>query len=107
MAMLSPHGTNNNEMKEMQSVAIFTKRESSILIVLGQSINVEYGGGGDDRVSSMSSLLLAHHPHSESPLPPVETHGPVDEVEHHEHDGEHHQEHIIHLGPVKKVGSMQ
>ncbi len=30
----------------------------------------------------------------------AETHGPVDQVEHQEHDGEHHEEHIIHL--VKK-----
>jgi hypothetical protein len=27
----------------------------------------------------------------------AETHGPVDEVEHQEHDWEHHQEHIVHL----------
>jgi hypothetical protein len=27
----------------------------------------------------------------------AETHGPVDQVEHQEHDGEHHKEHIIHL----------
>ncbi len=32
----------------------------------------------------------------------AETHGPVDQVEHQEHDGEHHQEHIVHL--VKIMG---
>ena len=26
--------------------------------------------------------------------------GPVDHVEHQEQDGEHHQEHVVHLGPV-------
>ena len=43
-----------------------------------------------------------HHPHTKSPVPPVEAHGPVDEVEDKEHDGEHHQEHIIHLRPGEK-----
>ena len=30
---------------------------------------------------------------------PAEAHGPVDQVEHQEHDREHHEEHIVHLRP--------
>ena len=36
---------------------------------------------------------------------PAEAHGPVDQVEHQEHDREHHEEHVVHLGP--EVGSVQ
>ena len=34
-------------------------------------------------------------------VPGAEAHGPVDEVEDEEHDGEHHQEHVVHLRPGK------
>ena len=42
---------------------------------------------------------VAHHPQTESPVSAVETHGPVDQVKHHEHDREHHQEHVINTRP--------
>ena len=46
----------------------------------------------------ISVNVVAHHPQTESPVP-VQTHGPVDQVKHHEHDRKHNQEHVINLGP--------
>jgi hypothetical protein len=37
-------------------------------------------------------------------VPGAEAHGPVDQVEHQEHDGEHHKEHVVNLqATVKKT----
>ncbi len=46
----------------------------------------------------LPQLMLSLHIRMSS----AETHGPVDQVEYQEHDGEHHQEHVVHL--VKIMG---
>ena len=57
---------------------------------------VAHEGGG---LVTLSCAVSTTHPLPRSVLhgavTGAETHGPVDEVEHKEHDGEHNKEHII------------
>ena len=56
----------------------------------------EPSGDGDDVVHD----VLLDTERLGSSLSRAETERPVYEVEDHEHDGEHHEEHVVHLGPV-------
>ena len=69
----------------------------------GQShgrFHVEEGGGHLSWIHRGACACSAHLlPASVScPVSGAEAHGPVDEVEHQEHDGEHNKEHIINFG---------
>ena len=54
-----------------------------------------HGGGGRQAWTSHLLPLSAL-----ATVAGAEAHRPVDEVEDQEHDGEHHEEHVVHLGPV-------